>query len=104
MGWGMRQMSARREAEQAERKRVVAAAKRRDGYSCVGRHRVPEVRCGGPLDAHEIIPRSAWRGGYLVLDNVATVCRNHHDWIDDHPDDAHAVGLHGYSYERKDER
>lgn len=58
------------------------------------------IRCGGPLDPHEVIPRSAWHDGQYVLDNVLMVCREHHDWIGDYPDAAHAVGLHGYSWER----
>lgn len=58
--------------------------------------------CRGPLDPHEIIPRSAWRDGIYVLSNVVMVCRAHHDWIGDYPDTAHTLGLHGYSHERPD--
>lgn len=58
------------------------------------------VRCGGPLDAHEIIPRSVWPDGELVASNIIVVCRIHHAWIGDHPKWAHELGLHGFSYER----
>lgn len=60
------------------------------------------VPCAGRLDPHEIIPRSAWPGGELVVDNVVLICRNHHRWVGDHPSMAHAVGLHGFSWERPD--
>lgn len=98
----MRQMSKKREAERAERAKVREAVRRRDG-SCRARDVAPG-RCGGPLDVHEVIPRSAWRAGYLVVDNCLLVCRRHHDWIGAEPDAAHDLGLHGYSYERPDYR
>lgn len=95
----MRRVSERKQEQRAERQRVVDAAFRRDRWACVAVKLVPSVECGGPLDPHERIPRSAWPGGELVLDNVLTVCRAHHRWVDHHPDDAHALGLHGYSWE-----
>lgn len=58
------------------------------------------VRCGGPLDPHEVIPRSVWPDGELVLENVMMVCRRHHEWIGDNPAHAHALNLHGFSWER----
>lgn len=60
------------------------------------------IRCGGRMDPHEIIPRSAWPGGELVVANVVTICRRHHQWVDANPVLAHAVGLHGFSWERPD--
>lgn len=95
----LRPISAKRQAEQAQRRDVVRQARDRDRGCVAHRVGVPG-RCWGPLDVHEVIPRSAWRAGYLVLGNVVTVCRGAHDWIGDHPDEAHALGLHGYSYER----
>lgn len=83
-----------------ERASAVDEAWDRDRGRCQAEHLVPEVRCGGPLDPHEIIPRSVWPGGERVVMNIAIICRNHHCWIDNHPDAAHAVGLHGYSWER----
>lgn len=85
-----------------ERARVVDAAFDRDHGRCQAETRVPHVRCGGPLDPHEIIPRSVWVAGQYAIDNVVMVCRAHHRWIDNHPHDAHAVGLHGFSHERKE--
>lgn len=103
MAWGLRQKSKKREDEEAQRAAVVKAVRKRDAWTCQAKDAVPEVHCSGPLDVHEIIPRSAWRAGYLVVDNCILVCREHHDWIGDHPDEAHGYGLHGYSWERPDQ-
>lgn len=95
-------MSDRRRSEQGERQRVVQDAYDRDNHDCRARLLVPHIRCGGRLDPHEVIPRSAWRAGYLVLSNVFTICRNHHRWIGDNPavdGPAHKLGLHGFSWE-----
>lgn len=75
--------------------------------TCEAAALVPHVACWHPasartpLDGHEVIPRSVWPDGDLSVDNVRMVCRAHHDWIGEHPDEAHAVGLHGYSWERR---
>lgn len=58
-------------------------------------------QCSRRLDVHEIIPRSAWRDGWLVDTNCVLICGNHHHWIDNHPDEAHTIGLHGFSHERR---
>lgn len=43
-------------------------------------------------DAHELLSRA--RGGSIVDPaNIALLCREHHDWIGDHPADAAAMGL-----------
>jgi hypothetical protein len=103
----MRQKTRRRVGRSAraldalpERARVVDAAWDRDKGRCQAETLVRDVRCGGRLDPHEVIPRSAWPGGKLVLDNVLIVCRMHHDWIGDHPVAAQSLGLHGFSWER----
>lgn len=83
-----------------DRARVVDAAFDRDRGECRARHLVVDVRCDGPLDPHEVIPRSAWHDGQYDLDNIVMVCRAHHRWIDNHPALAHAVGLHKFSWER----
>lgn len=92
-------MSKKRRDERLTRAEIVLAARQRDG-GCVARELVPDVACSGTLDGHERIPRSAWPGGHLILTNVVTVCRAHHRWIDHHEREAHALGLHGYSWER----
>lgn len=94
------QFSPSRRAEIPARSAVVEYVRRRDRNQCQARDRVPHVRCSGPLDAHEVIPRSAWRLGYLDPTNVMMICRSHHRWIDANPEPAHALLLHGFSWER----
>ncbi|HEU5085691.1 MAG TPA: hypothetical protein VFU14_20285 [Acidimicrobiales bacterium] len=119
----LQQRSAKRIAELPERLAVIDEVERRDGRRCAlvhdgrvwadDRRRMPDESfalmvalevvpkaCDGPLDPHEVIPRSAWPGGHLVASNVRLVCRRHHEWIGDHPDLAHALGFHGYSWDR----
>jgi hypothetical protein len=51
-------------------------------------------------DVHE--PLSRGRGG-SILDkrNTLAVCREHHDWIHDHPNKAHELGVLHHSWEAK---
>jgi hypothetical protein len=96
--------SERRFSRKELREALCAAVLERDRHTCRATRLVPSVACGGPLDVHEVIPRSAWKLGYLVMSNCLAVCRQHHDWIGDHPTDAHQLGLHGYSWERPDRK
>lgn len=73
----------------------------RDGHRCRAAVLVPGVRCGGPLDVHEVIPRSALPGAELDERDCVLVCRCHHDWIGLHELEAAAVALHGYSWQRR---
>jgi hypothetical protein len=94
----------RRGGERDKRKEVVAAVLERDGHRCRAAEMGAPGACWHPvgerLDVHEIIPRSAWRGGYLVASNTVATCRGHHEWISARPTWAHALGLHGYSWDR----
>jgi hypothetical protein len=96
----VRVYSAKRRAEIPERRLVVACVFARDLQICQAKHAPGD--CAGVLDPHELIPRSVWRRGYLVVENVISVCRRHHDWIDDHPDDAELLGLHARSWQRNE--
>lgn len=96
----LRPMSKKRARSRPQRRKVVAAVFERDQHRCRARTSVPSVTCAGPLDPHEIIPRSAWAAGEFEVGNIIAVCRAHHDWIGDHPTSAHELGLHGYSWER----
>jgi hypothetical protein len=98
----MRRMSEKRKAALSERALVRWTVICRDNNECQAAHRVPAVECGGPLDVHEIIPRSAWSDGWLRVTNCVLICRAHHQWVDDHPDLAREVGLHGSSWDRPD--
>lgn len=72
--------SSKRIAEADERRAVVAEVVARDGHWCQAITLVPEVKCGGPLDADEWELRSARPGGHLDPSNVQMLCRAHHDW------------------------
>lgn len=95
----MRRESPKRRARRPDRRAVVAAAFRRDVYRCRAVNLLPEIVCSGPLDPHEVIPRSVWPDGQYEVSNVVTLCRAHHDHVTDHPAEAHALGLHGWSWE-----
>lgn len=90
---------------------VICEVMERDRYRCQFFQRpfshdqmVPMYPAhGGPLDPHEIVPRSAWHDGQYEPTNVIAICRVHHQWIDNHPTLAHELGLHGFSYERPDQ-
>jgi len=109
----IRRYSAKRAAKRSLRAEVVAEVLRRDGYRCQFSNRLEAVygrdyapfsyplRCDGPLDVHEIIPRSVWRDGYLEPANCVTLCRlAHHRWVDGNPADAYVLGLHDFSWSR----
>jgi len=105
-------MSKKRRQQLEQRREVVRLVHERD-QACVFWDRVwdcPDwiegdlrgcpVACTGLLDVHEVIPRSAWAAGWLDASNCVLVCRVHHDWIGDHPAEAHRLGFHGFSWER----
>lgn len=101
----LRPVSRRTAAKRALRHAVVEFVIARDESCRVPLHiaaheSVWPVECAGPLEVHEVIPRSAWRDGELVESNCVLVCRLHHDLIGDNPAEAHRLGLHGFSWER----
>lgn len=94
----LKPISDKRRAELAERERVRAEVLARD-RGCVARRLVPEVKCASPdrgrarLEVHEIVKRSRWPAGWLVVDNCVALCQAHHDWTEAEPAKATAVGL-----------
>lgn len=94
----IRPVSAKRRREQKLRRAVVAEVRLRDG-GCRARG-VLEHECSGPLDVHELVRRSQWRGGYLVADNAVTLCRTAHDYVTLHPHEAVELGLAKWSWQR----
>lgn len=54
----------------------------RDGNQC--RLRGQEGGCSGPLAAHHVVYRSRDRSRKHDVDNGATLCRHHHDWVHAH--------------------
>ena len=91
--------SAKRIAEAPKRRAVKSLAMLRADGRCEARD-VLDHDCEGPLDAHELIPRSEYPGGHLDQRNVIIICRVAHDWVHDHPKDAYRVGLLKHSWER----
>jgi hypothetical protein len=93
----LRRMSDKRRALQDDLRALKVEAWARD-RGCRAALIVPEVPCAGPLDLDHV--RSLGRGGArLSLDNVAILCRAHHDWKDTHPDEANRRGLWPHSWE-----
>lgn len=97
----MRAMSKKRRSQLVERAAVRSTVLARD-VVCQAQRLVPELMCVGPLDVHEIIPRSAWPQAWLTPEACILICRNHHQWVDNHPAQARALGLHGSSWDRPD--
>lgn len=95
---GLAPMSAKRKAEAPARAAVVAEVLARDGQRCRAAGLAPGP-CGGPLDVHEVIPRSVRPGAHLDPTGATTICRTCHQWVTDHPLEAHALGLHKFSWE-----
>lgn len=93
--------SPKRRAERPTRDAVRAQVRARAGYQCQARELVPEISCWHPpgleLDVDEIVLRSGRPGGHLDPDNCQALCRAHHDWKHDNPDDAVARGLRRWS-------
>jgi 5-methylcytosine-specific restriction endonuclease McrA len=94
----MKPMSERRRAEREEREIVREAALASAGFRCSAPG-VGGVRCSGPLDVDEIIPRGVRPGGHLEQDNVQVLCRAHHDWKHANPREAVAAGLRRWSWD-----
>ncbi len=91
-----------RRKDEAEFRRQVKA---RDNFRCQwqwyaiagGMDRL--TACTGPLEVHHIAPRSVALSRVLDLANGVTLCSSHHHWVTHHPAEAHAIGLHRYSWE-----
>lgn len=87
-------MSRKRAAEAPLRRAVVLAVRERD-RTCQAANLVLDVACGGPLDVHEPMTRARFPGmkAWLDVDKALLICREHHDWTDQHPKEAAALGL-----------
>lgn len=75
----------------ALRRATVAAVHERD-KTCRARELVPEVRCWGPLDVDEILPRGRGGNPYDPAE-CQLLCRGHHIWKHDNPRRALELGL-----------
>lgn len=70
----------------------------RDGHSCRAAALVPQVACflGAPPQIHHVKRR--WHGSDNP-ENLMTLCLTHHQWVTEHPADAHDLGLSKWSWE-----
>ena len=57
---------------------------------------VIRIACQGRIDPHHIKRRS--QGGEDTIDNLISLCRAHHDWVHQHPDESYQLGFlkHGW--------
>ena len=58
---------------------------------CVGRAYLPFVQCYGRIDPHHVLRRS--QGGQDTPDNLISLCRAHHSFVHDHPQQSYDLGL-----------
>lgn len=84
--------SAKRKKQRPARDAVRAEVLHRD-KGCVARRYGLDGSCSGPLDVHEVIRRSRWSEGYLVVENCLALCRTHHRWVTEHDAEAKTLGL-----------
>ncbi len=96
-GW-LRAVSAKRQAVNRERRKVIEALLTERGPGCEARL---DGCDGRAVDCHEVLRRS--QGGSLTdPGNLLLLCRTHHDWITTHPAEAVALGLSRWSWQRDD--
>lgn len=96
-------VSTKRRLRYPEREHVRLAVIERD-RACVAVLAGAPGRCASPdgrrptLEVHEIKTRG--RGGSIyTTDNCIAACQRHHDWITEHPSEAHELGLVRHSWE-----
>lgn len=100
-----KRLSVKRDAKLAAWSRAV---KRRDGNrcqwpgkfrGCVDFYIMPRLFASPcatgdtRIDPHHIAPRSRRRDLKYEVDNGICLCREHHDWVGDHPVEAARLGL-----------
>lgn len=82
---------------EAEFRRVVhyRAAER-----CQGVELLPAITCLGGPEVHHLKRRPHCTPAERVdPDNGRLLCTAHHNWVTEHPADAHDLGLHRWSWE-----
>jgi hypothetical protein len=87
----LRSTSDKRARLRASVQPVVDAVLARDGGCVLRGHQLSTGDCRGPDTPHHL--RKAWRGWDWTLDNLVTLCAGHNGWVEDHPHEAHALGL-----------
>lgn len=95
----IRPVSERRLAERNERAAVREQTLSRAGFRCEAPGAFG-LRCAGVLDVHETYPRGSNPGSHLDPSVTMVLCRTHHRYVTDHPQEAHDAGLRHWSWER----
>lgn len=71
---------------------MTAEVIERDGEGCVLGRVEAAGECFGPMGTHHLV--KAWRGAFTdVAANGVRLCNGHNGWVEDHPDEARALGL-----------
>lgn len=82
---------------EAEFRRVV---KYRAGDQCQAVDLLPDIACWGIPEVNHVKGRPHCTPSERVdPDNGMLLCTVHHKWVTEHPEDAHALGLHRWSWE-----
>lgn len=82
---------------EAEFRRVV---RYRAHDRCEGFALLPAIACLGGLEAHHVKRRPQCTPAERVdPDNGRLLCTAHHAWVTEHPERAHELGLHRWSWE-----
>lgn len=66
------------------------AVRQKDGYTC----QYPSCTVKDDhIDCHHVNPRSQRKDLIYVVSNGKCLCRFHHDWVRDNPEEAQIIGL-----------
>ena len=95
----LRRVSKKRASERDARAAVREATLARAGWRCEAVRVVPEIDCGGPLDVDERKSRGVNPGGHLDELNTQVLCRAHHRWRTENPQEAWERGLRVKAWE-----
>jgi hypothetical protein len=92
-------VSDKRRAERVERAAIVERVLERADGRCFARSLGTGVACVGALSVHEVSKRSRKPGCHLDESDCVALCWLHQGWVEDHPLEAHALGLAKHAWE-----
>ena len=84
--------SAKRKAERAKHPEIREAVFQRDGGCMLAWLKRDHVCSGARMTPHHLRKASAQKGGYTE-ENLVTLCAGANSYVEDFPDEAHALGL-----------
>lgn len=95
----LRSTSAKRAAARVAAEPLVQQVFARDRGCVLAEHQALAGPCIGRLTPHHL--RKQGQGGPWTLTNIVALCARHNGWVEQHPDQAHELGLvirHGETY------